>query len=160
MIDKNLLIRLFFTLLFLGVLYNFTKCTMSALAEDVEVKNVECVAHNNPPVGVDNIVKVEKKTTDKKSLGRFKLTGYCACVECCGKTDGITSTGVKAKAGRTIAVDPRIIAYGSVVIINNREYVAEDCGGAIKNKKIDIFFNTHNEALEWGVKYAEVYVKK
>lgn len=93
-------------------------------------------------------------------MGRFKLTGYCACEYCCGKTDGITSTGVKAKAGRTIAVDPRVIPYGSTVIINGKEYVAEDCGGAIKNKKIDIFFNTHEEALEWGVKYAEVYVKK
>ena len=164
MINKNLLIRLFFTMLFLCVLYMFTKCTMFKLAEDIEVTEVEHVMHNSPPVGVANVIKVEekitkKKTSDKKSMGRFKLTGYCACMYCCGKTDGITSTGVKARAGRTIAVDPRIIPYGSTVIINGKEYVAEDCGGAIKNKKIDIFFNSHEEALEWGVKYAEVYVK-
>lgn len=161
--NKKLLIRLFLTIVFLGVLYSLTKCSMCALAKDVEVKEVECVTHNNPPVGVANIVKVEKqvkkKTSDKKSMGRFKLTGYCACMYCCGKTDGITSTGTKAKAGRTIAVDPSVIPYGSTVIINGKEYVAEDCGGAIKDKKIDIFFNSHDEALEWGVKYAEVYVK-
>jgi 3D (Asp-Asp-Asp) domain-containing protein len=170
--NKKLLIRLFLTMLFLGALYTLTKSTTFTLAKDVEVKDVEveCVTHNDPPAGVANIVKVKKetsykpkkqviKTSDKKYMGRFKLTGYCACMYCCGKTDGITSTGVKAKAGRTIAVDPRVIPYGSIVIINGKEYVAEDCGGAIKNKKIDIFFNTHNEALEWGVKYAEVYVK-
>ncbi len=165
MIDKKLLIRLFIVLTYLGVMYSCTKCTMFKLAENVEIEQEqEQTTHKyNPPVGVANIIKVEKqvkKTSDKKSMGRFKLTGYCACEYCCGKTDGITSTGVKAKAGRTIAVDPRVIPYGSTVIINGKEYVAEDCGGAIKNKKIDIFFNTHEEALEWGVKYAEVYVKK
>ena len=172
MINKNLLIRLFFTMLFLTALYMLTKSTMLKLSEDVEVTEVEHVIHNNPPVGVANIIKVEeqvikkqvikkqvKKTSDKKSLGRFKLTGYCACMYCCNKTDGITSTGVRARAGRTIAVDPRVIPYGSIVIINGKEYVAEDCGGAIKNNRIDIFFDTHEEALEWGVKYAEVYVK-
>ena len=169
--NKKLLIRLFLTMLFLGALYSLTKCSMCALAEDVEVIEVECVTHSNPPAGVANIIKVKKKTSDKpkkqaiktsdkKSMGRFKLTGYCACAYCCGKTDGITSTGVKAKAGRTIAVDPSVIPYGSIVIINGKEYVAEDCGGAIKNKKIDIFFDTHQEALEWGVKYAEVHIKK
>ena len=171
--NKKYLIRLFLTMLFLGALYSLTKSSMFALADDVEVIEVECMTHSNPPAGVANIVKVEKraiktsdkpkkraiKTSDKKSMGRFKLTGYCACAYCCGKTDGITSTGVKAKAGRTIAVDPRVIPYGSTVIINGKTYIAEDCGGAIKNNKIDIFFNTHQEALEWGVKYAEVFIK-
>ena len=173
--NKKLLIRLFLTMLFLMALYSLTKSSICTLAKDVdvkdvEVKGVECVTHNDPPAGVANIIAVKKKTSykpkkqviktsNKKYMGRFKLTGYCACAYCCGKTDGITSTGVKARAGRTIAVDPRVIPYGSIVIINGKEYVAEDCGGAIKNKKIDIFFNTHNEALQWGVKYADVYVK-
>ena len=164
MLDKKLLIRLFLTVVYLIILYNFTKNTMVSLADDVQYTPVDktCVYDNNPPVGVANVIKVEKqvkKTSNKKSMGRFKLTGYCACMYCCGKTDGITSTGTKAKAGRTIAVDPSVIPYGSVVIINDKEYVAEDCGGAIKNNKIDVFFDTHEDALEWGVKYAEVFIK-
>lgn len=94
-----------------------------------------------------------------KSLGTFKLTAYCACSRCCGKCDGITATGVKATAGRTIAVDPSKIPYGTEVIINGHTYIAEDCGGAIKGNKIDIFFNSHAEALRFGIQYAEIFVK-
>lgn len=77
-------------------------------------------------------------------------TAYCPCKKCCGKTDGITATGTQATAGRTIAVDPSIIPYGTEVIINGHTYIAEDCGGAVKGKDIDIFFNTHEEALQFG----------
>lgn len=96
-----------------------------------------------------------------KSLGIYKLTAYCACSRCCGKCDGITATGTKATAGRTIAVDPSKIPYGTEVIVNghNPTYIAEDCGGAINGNKIDIFFNSHAEALKFGVQYAEVFVK-
>lgn len=94
-----------------------------------------------------------------KYLGTFKLTAYCPCSQCCGKwANGITATGVIAKPNHTIAVDPHIIPYGSHVIINGREYVAEDCGGAIKQNKIDVFFATHQEACDFGVQYAEVYL--
>ena len=95
-----------------------------------------------------------------KSLGTFKLTAYCACSRCCGKCDGITATGTRATAGRTIAVDPSKIPYGTEVIINGHTYIAEDCGGAINGNKIDIFFNSHTEALNFGVRYAEVFVKE
>lgn len=95
-----------------------------------------------------------------KSLGTFKLTAYCACSRCCGKCDGITATGTKATAGRTIAVDPTKIPYGTKVVIYGHTYISEDCGGAIKQNKIDIFFNSHTEALKFGVQYAEVFVRE
>ena len=93
-----------------------------------------------------------------KSLGRFKLTAYCACSKCCGKSDGITASGTKAKQGRTIAVDPKQIPYGTKVVINGYTYVAEDCGGGIGKNCIDVFFNSHKDALNFGRQYAEVYV--
>lgn len=85
----------------------------------------------------------------------FKVTAYCPCKKCCGKSDGITATGVKATQGRTIAVDPRYIPYGTEVTINGNTYVAEDCGGAIKGNRIDIYFDSHQEALAFGVQYLE-----
>lgn len=95
------------------------------------------------------------------SLGVFKLTGYCPCAKCCGSTySGHTSTGAVPKANHTISVDPSFIPYGTVLVINGIEYVAEDCGGGVKKYHIDIFFNTHAEALAFGVKYVEVFVKK
>lgn len=79
-------------------------------------------------------------------------TAYCPCVKCCGKNDGITATGTKATAGRTIAVDPTIIPYGAKVIIDGNTYIAEDCGGAVKGNAVDIFFDSHEAALAFGRK--------
>lgn len=95
---------------------------------------------------------------DIADLGEYEITAYCACEECCGKTDGITATGTKATAGRTIAVDPDIIPYGTEVIIGGHSYIAEDCGGAIKGNRIDIYFNSHDEALEYGRQTADVFL--
>lgn len=104
------------------------------------------------------------------SLGEFKITHYCPCPKCCGKDEnspwyGITSTGTKATQGRTIAVDPKVIPYGSEVLIRYADgteaiYTAEDCGGAIKKNRIDVFMDSHQAALVEGVKYAEVFLVK
>ena len=98
--------------------------------------------------------------TDYQSLGEFVITHYCACGKCTLDGDGITASGTQATAGRTIAVDPEVIPYSTTVIIDGHAYVAEDCGGAIKGCRIDIFMESHQEALEAGVKVAEVYVQK
>ena len=101
-----------------------------------------------------------KYITTKKYLGVYKITHYCACSRCCGKwANGYTASGTKAKAGRTIGVDPKIIPYGSKVKIGRKTYIAEDTGGAIKGKKqIDVFCRSHFEALCKGVKYKKVYL--
>lgn len=113
------------------------------------------------PTSIEQMTEIitEAPTSQVELLGTFKLTAYCACEKCCGKSDGITATGTKATANRTIAVDKTIIPYGTVVIINGNEYVAEDTGGAVKGNIIDIFFDDHEEALNFGVQYADVYVK-
>lgn len=70
----------------------------------------------------------------------------------------VGAIGKVLTAGYSIAVDPTVIPYGSIVVINGKEYEAMDCGGAIKKNRIDIYFNSHEEALEFGVQYAEVYL--
>ena len=71
---------------------------------------------------------------------------------------GITATGTTATEGRTIAVDPDVIAYGTVVYIDGQAYVAEDCGGGIRANQIDLFFDSHEDAVQWGVQEREVFV--
>jgi 3D (Asp-Asp-Asp) domain-containing protein len=107
---------------------------------------------------IDGNIKNETETLGLKSLGTFKITAYCPCEKCCGKTDGITATGVTATAGRTIAVDPNVIPYGTELFIDGFTYRAEDTGGSIKGNKLDIFFENHLEALEWGVREYEVFI--
>jgi len=100
----------------------------------------------------------DTKGNKGRSLGIFKLTAYDACLICCGKTDGITATGTKAGVGRTIAVDPSVIPFGKRVMINGHIYTAEDSGSKIKGNRIDIFMSTHEEAKQFGVKQAEVFL--
>ena len=81
-----------------------------------------------------------------QNLGNFQITYYCACEICCNKADGITATGTPVVEGQTIAVDPRVIPYGTKVIIGGHIFTAEDCGGAIQGNHIDIYVNNHAEA--------------
>ena len=88
-----------------------------------------------------------------EELGEFRLTAYCACRKCCGKDPGdfgygVTASGAVVEAGRTIAVDSSVIPLGSEIVINGHTYVA------------DIYFDTHQEALNFGVQYADVYIIK
>ena len=93
------------------------------------------------------------------NLGKYKLTAYCACKKCCGKSDGITASGVKAVQGVTVAADTRVLPFGTKIIIDSHEYTVQDRGGAIKGNKIDIYFDSHQEALNFGVQYKEVFMK-
>lgn len=109
------------------------------------------------------IIENQKQDTSEivdepEYIGTFTISHYCPCSICCNKSDGITYTGAQATEGRTIAVDPEVIPLGSIVIIDGQEYIAEDVGGAIKGNKIDMYMNSHTEALEAGVVQAEVYL--
>lgn len=97
-------------------------------------------------------------TTSANSNGQiYKITAYCPCAKCCGKTTGITAMGTHATAGRTIAASSKF-AFGTKLNINGHTYTVEDRGGAINGNKIDIFVNSHAEALAWGVRYLPVSV--
>lgn len=120
-----------------------------------------------PPIEIlaPVVADIEPEVIEPISLGEYKLTAYCSCSKCCGKwadnrPEGkvIGASGKELTAGYSIAVDPKIIPYGTVVTINGQEYEAMDCGGAIKGNRIDIYFNNHDEALKFGVQYAEVFL--
>jgi 3D (Asp-Asp-Asp) domain-containing protein len=87
------------------------------------------------------------------SLGEFKIYHYAP-------TGNLTATGTVPEAGRTVAVDPEVIPLGSEVIVEGHSYIAEDTGRDIKGNTLDIFVSTRAEALQLGVKRAEVFVRK
>jgi 3D (Asp-Asp-Asp) domain-containing protein len=88
----------------------------------------------------------------------FLLTAYCPCYECSEGYGNMTATGRQAIEGRTIAVDPNVIEYGTEVCIDGKMYIAEDCGGLVKGKHIDIYFDSHDKVDAFGKKYAEVEI--
>ena len=119
---------------------------------------------------VNKIVQVSKVTTRSSTLPRtttlsttstggavYKITAYCPCSKCCGKTTGRTASGTQATAGRTVAASGKF-AFGTKLNIGGHVYTVEDRGGAINGNKIDIFVNSHAEALQWGVRYLPVSV--
>ena len=97
--------------------------------------------------------QLEAELENWRCLGQFVITYYWPGEDVYGR---LTSTGAIAEEGRTIAVDPSIIPYGSIVLINGNEYVAQDCGGAIKGNKIDIF----SEYPKQERYQVEIYIKR
>ena len=93
-----------------------------------------------------------------KSLGLFRTTGYCPCKQCSEGWGRHTSTGSIATSGHTIAVDPRVIPYGSKVMIGGIIYTAEDRGGGVKGNHVDIFFDTHAQTRQHGKQTQEVFL--
>jgi 3D (Asp-Asp-Asp) domain-containing protein len=93
----------------------------------------------------------------------LKVTGYCPCEICCGEwANGLTYTGDKAGRG-CVAIDPKNgpLEMGQKVYIEGYGFgVCNDIGGAIKGWEADVCFDTHQEALDWGVRLVKVYVIK
>lgn len=108
----------------------------------------ECIA-----VEKDQLQKEVEELQKWKALGQFTITYYWPGEDIYGS---LTSTGAIAKEGKTIAVDPSIIPYGSTVLIDGKEYLAQDCGGAIKGNKIDIF----SEYPKQERYQVEIYIKR
>ena len=105
--------------------------------------------------------KVEGITPIVKTMN---TSAYCACTQCCGKSNGITSSGAKATAWYTLAAG-KSYPIGTIIYIpalsnkpNGGWFVVQDRGGAISNNKLDVFCSTHNEALQFGRKNLECYI--
>ena len=103
------------------------------------------------PAPEPDIVVVEEKKPDRVlvSLGEYRISAYCPCEKCCLKSDGITASGTQATAGRTAAMNG--VPFGTKIVIDGHEYTIEDRGGGLGSKIIDIYFDTHDEALNSGL---------
>lgn len=87
--------------------------------------------------------------------GNCRITFYCPCSQCCGKSDGITASGAPAQSNHTVAAD---LPFGTQLLIDGEKYVVEDRG--VSGMCIDIFVDSHEEALQKGLYYTDVYIVK
>lgn len=94
----------------------------------------------------------------------MNTSAYCACAKCTGKTNGITSSGAKAKEWYTVAAGSGY-PIGTVIYIpaladkpNGGWFVVEDRGGAISNNRIDVYMGTHSAAINFGRRNLECYI--
>lgn len=101
------------------------------------------------------------------SVGTYELidtitvnaSAYCPCEICCEEyANGYTADGSKATAGYTLAA-PSTYDFGTLFYIPffDRVFEVEDRGGAIQDNRIDIYFDTHQEALQFGRRQITIY---
>ncbi len=90
----------------------------------------------------------------------WRVTAYCPAACCCGNfADGLTASGVPA-VGLIVAAPPDI-PFGTPLTVQGYGYaVVADRGGAITGRKLDVLFKTHQEALNWGVRYRYINFKR
>lgn len=147
----------------LGLFLNFAKYPEEYLYTwkyqlENEVKNGEEEAIE---YYTSNYLDNDKKLFEEEiltDLGTFKVTAYCSCEKCCGEwSDGYTATMTTPTEGRTVAVDPNVVPLGTEIIIGGKTYICEDTG--VRGNKVDIYFSSHSQALAFGVKYKNVYIK-
>jgi 3D (Asp-Asp-Asp) domain-containing protein len=87
---------------------------------------------------------------------RMEVTAYCPCKKCCGPAaQGVTASGldVSYNNSRFVAADTDRLPFGTKLIIPGYDAAPVeviDKGGAIKGHKLDVYFPTHQEALQWG----------
>lgn len=149
-----------------GILVTAAIITMLGFAGHDDLEEAQSKSHLTHQVELKRELKQEWKT-----LGEFKITAYCSCVRCCsiwaknrpldenGKEIVYTASGERAEAGKTIAVDTSVIPFGTEVRIGDTVYTAQDTGSAVKGNVIDIYFDSHEDAVRHGAKYLEVEVR-
>jgi 3D (Asp-Asp-Asp) domain-containing protein len=125
----------------------------------------------------DKLVKaLEAKVTESKpkevwKTTSMKVTAYCPCKKCCEQWADVPVSSGKRKtaSGHTIHVGDKFVAaprnypFGTEMVIEGyaggKVVKVEDVGGAIKDNKLDLYFDSHKTALTWGVRYVDVKVK-
>jgi len=136
--------------------------TVSVFAGDIDAKEILAgrrVINLSATAGRDSV------NADNWQIVHMRVTAYCPCEKCCGEwSDGFTANNHEITPGdRFVAADSRY-AFGTEMVIadyNHGDTVKVlDRGGAIKDNRLDVFFATHTEALQWGVRYIDVKVRK
>jgi len=111
----------------------------------------------------------------------MEVTAYCSCKECCnwkrkwgcfllspvyasgpskgrGKAVGVTADGTAAKKG-TVAADTTRYPFGTILYVPGYGWaVVHDTGRDIKGNHIDVYFESHRKALQWGRRKLKVRV--
>lgn len=151
--------------------------------DDVEIER-NVISEQVIKEPVDKIIQISTKITSRSKnrtgyssatleastagltpkVSTLNISAYCSCSICCGKTNGITSSGAQAKEWYTVAAGSGY-PIGTVIYIpalankpNGGWFVVEDRGGAISNNRIDIYMGSHSSAIQFGRKNLECYI--
>lgn len=105
------------------------------------------------------LVEENEMEEQEHEYAEFIVTAYCGCEKCCGvysdknKDGAIGASGKLLKSGYSVAVDNSLYKFGTKFKdLNGNIYEAQDTGKDIKGNRLDLFFDSHDEAACFGVK--------
>lgn len=96
---------------------------------------------------------------------RMRVSAYCPCPKCCGKhSDGVTASSHRIGRGDMFVAADKKYDFKTRFIIpgynGSRPVEVLDRGGAIRGNRLDVFFDSHKKARQWGLKYMDVKVRQ
>lgn len=123
------------------------------IAKTISKLEVKPIILVNYPT-TEEVVETTEETTDSfVDIGQFSITGYTPnCLHCCGKSDGITASMVKAEVGKTVAMNYSDmkkygIVYGDSIYIDGiGERIVEDTG--CNEGVIDVACQSHDDCYK------------
>ena len=126
----------------------------AARAEAAERAAAEAAAAAEAEAAAAEEAAREEMLANAEYLGTFTLTAYCNCASCCGTAGNATASGVMPTSGHTVAMGG--IDFGTKLLINGTVYTVEDRGTPYGH--VDIYMDSHDAALQFGMGSAEVYL--
>ena len=137
---------------------------ISELKEEIATKNTTIIEDETMPSLWDGVETLpEPSGSPLPSL--FKVTAYCHCKSCCGKSQDdsgymITASGAKVEEGVTVAADSKVLPYGTIVYIEGiGRRIVQDTG-AFHGNRLDVYYPSHQTASDFGVQTLKVWVIK
>lgn len=110
---------------------------------------------NNPAViQPEEVLEVVSEPEPMHLYGNCRITFYCHCAACNGRAGANCASGVQPRVNHTVANGS--LPFGTRLLIDGQEYVCEDRG--VGDFEIDIFVASHEEALQRGLYYTDVYL--
>lgn len=137
--------------------------------EPVNQVNEYGVSYINSPASRGDVTRSSNGAFSYSTVLTCTATAYDLSYASCGKNPGdrgygITASGMRAQRG-VIAVDPRVIPLGTRLYIESTDSypdygyaIAGDKGGAIKGNRVDLFMDSHSEAMRFGRRQVKVYI--
>ena len=126
----------------------------AARVEAAEKAAAEAAAAEEAEAAAAEEAAREEMLANAEYLGTFTLTAYCNCAGCCGTAGNATASGVMPTSGHTVAMGG--IDFGTKLLINGTVYTVEDRGTPYGH--VDIYMDSHDAALQFGMGSAEVYL--
>ena len=153
---RKIIAMLAFALLMIGATTNLPDLIFDHFYQTVETTVPDVVQIQSTIFETEPTIARE---SEEIQFETWKITGYCACEICCPNTsDGITASGTKVDAQTTVAAD-KSIPFGTQIYIDGLGIkTVEDRGSAVNGNHIDVYFDSHEKAKQFGVQYLQIKI--